>query len=59
MYYAMQLTEGVATRIGRMTPKESTAIKIAQRRVAAGKVAYVEQYGVGVIWTPNASTKPN
>jgi hypothetical protein len=59
MFYAMRLTEGVATRIGPMTPKEGVAIGAAKRAIKSGQVAYVEQYGVGVVWTPNASTKPN
>lgn len=53
MYYAMNLTENVATRVGRMTPNIATAIAAAQR---AGRRAYVEQYGVGVVWTPKVAS---
>jgi hypothetical protein len=47
MYYAMQLVEGFATRVGPMTPKMTVAIAFAKR----APNGYVEQYGRGVIWT--------
>lgn len=47
MYYAMKIHQGVATRTGRMTRNIDTAIRAAKR-----KAGYVEQYGVGVVWTP-------
>jgi hypothetical protein len=48
MYYAMQIVEGFATRVGPMTPKMGRAIAAAKR----APNGYVEQYGRGVIWTP-------
>lgn len=49
MYYAMQLVEGCATRVGRMTTNPEVAIRAAER----APHGYVEQYGSGVVWTPS------
>jgi len=45
MFYAMRRTDGVSTRIGRMTKNPDTAIRCAKRHGG-----YVEQQGRGLYW---------
>jgi hypothetical protein len=47
MFYAMMITDGVATRIGPKTRNIETA-----KRWATRYNGYVEQYGHGVVWLP-------